>query len=148
MSKLYGLLDALETSVMEGKKVPLSEKVILNQHEILMLIDKIRLTIKSDGEVISDSVNVKQRGQFEDLHATSVTYSEQEKRDSRTLIQQAKDDAHNIKKGSNEYADFVFANLQLTMTKVQRNLAKIQTTIDNGRDMLQDKLSDIEKGKK
>ena len=48
MSEVLGLIDALEASVLEGKKIPLTEKVVVSEVSLLEIIDKIRLVIKSD----------------------------------------------------------------------------------------------------
>ena len=42
MSKLLGLLDVLESKILEGKKVPLTEKVMVDEDEVMSIIDKIR----------------------------------------------------------------------------------------------------------
>ena len=145
MSKIDGLLDALEATVLEGQRIPLTGKVVLEVDKVLSLLDKVRLTVKSSGGVVESNVDVKRKSQLEMLKSADVSVSNEDLQQAHSFIDQARQDASKIKKGSNEYADYVFANLQLTMTKVQRNLSKIQTTIDNGRDMLQDKISDAEK---
>ena len=145
MSKLDGLLDAMESMILEGKRIPFSGKVVLEEEQLLGLLDKIRLTVKSSGGVVESNVDVKRKTQLEMLQSTDVSVSNEDLQTANSLLDQARQDADKIKKGSNEYADYVFANLQLTMTKVQRNLSKIQTTIDNGRDMLHDKLPEVDK---
>ena len=146
MSKIDGLLDAMEATILEGNSIPLTGKVVLDQEKLLMLLDKIRLTVKSSGSVVESNVDVKRKSQLEMLQSSDVSVSNEDLQSVNTLLDQARQDSEKIKKGSNEYADYVFANLQLTMTKVQRNLSKIQTTIDNGRDMLHNKLPDVKKG--
>lgn len=145
MSKVDGLLDAMEATILEGKRIPMTGKVVLDEQKLLMLLDKVRLTVKSSGGVVESNVDVKRKTQLEMLKSADVSVSNHDLQQANTFLEQAKQDATKIRKGSNEYADHVFANLQLTMTKVQRNLSKIQTTIDNGRDMIQDKITDVDK---
>ena len=46
MSKLLGLLDALESVILEGPKVPLSNKLLVSEERVSEIIEKIRITIK------------------------------------------------------------------------------------------------------
>jgi hypothetical protein len=49
MDELLGLLDTLEASILDGKKVPFSDKVVINERLVLTILDRMRLAIKSDG---------------------------------------------------------------------------------------------------
>ncbi len=49
---------------------------------------------------------------------------------------QAIQKANKIKDGANDYADYVLANLQLTLTKMQKNLIHLEKNIDSGRQIL------------
>ena len=63
MSKLLGLLDVLESKILEGKKVPLTEKVMVDEDEVMSIIDKIRSVLQSD-DVIQNNIQIKPVNEF------------------------------------------------------------------------------------
>ncbi|HTY14057.1 MAG TPA: hypothetical protein VMD02_07760 [Candidatus Omnitrophota bacterium] len=52
MMKILGLLDTLESVVLDGFKIPLTKKTMVNEEQLLKIIDKIRL-VASGGDEFS-----------------------------------------------------------------------------------------------
>ena len=46
MSEVLGLLDALEAVILDSKKVPLTDNVIVNEQKLIDIIDKLRTVVK------------------------------------------------------------------------------------------------------
>ena len=43
--EILGLLDTLESMILDGTKIPLTKKILINEDKILAVIDKMRLVI-------------------------------------------------------------------------------------------------------
>jgi len=133
MNELLGMLDALEAIILDAKKVPLTEKVIVEEARVIDVIDKIRSFVKSKGDVIKEKVEydtINEETQIEKPLSNQVDASEVEKELEK---------ATKIKKGAQDYATFILSNLQLTVTKMQNNLIKLEKNIESGRDMIDKK---------
>ena len=133
MNELLGMLDALEAIILDAKKVPLTEKVVVEEARMIDVIDKIRSFVKSKGDVIKEKVEydtLNEEIQIENAESKQVDASEVE----RELAKATK-----IKKGAQDYATFILSNLQLTVTKMQNNLIKLEKNIESGRDMIDKK---------
>jgi len=131
VSKILGLLDVLESNVLEGKKVPLTEKVMVDEKEIINIIDKIRSVVQSE-DVIQHNIQVKPVDEFKAMQ-------QQEKADIQTNSEIEK--AKKIKEGAQEYAQYILSNLQLIVTKMQNNLVKLEKNIEGGRKVIDERNS-------
>ena len=129
MSKLLGLLDALESEIVDGKKVPLTEKVMVEEQDVMAIIDKMRAVIQSD-DVIKQNIQVNTTSE---LSSTP---------DQATIKEQTSNDlekAKKIKEGAQEYAQYILSNLQLIVTKMQNNLVKLEKNIEGGRKIIDER---------
>jgi len=115
MMEILGLLDTLEATILSGKKILLSDKVILEETKLLEIIDKIRLLLKSDEGLARRTL---------DKSAKKNVYTE------KGIISKAQRESRLIREGANKYADEVLASLLSTVLKLQR-------TLKNGRDRLE-----------
>ncbi|MGE4169190.1 MAG: hypothetical protein AB7F28_00535 [Candidatus Margulisiibacteriota bacterium] len=129
MNELLGLIDALEATVLEGSKIPMTGRVMLDEHHILSIIDKIRLTIKAGGSV-RDNVELH-------LQEDEILETENPENTVNHALKEAKKQAFVIKKGANDYADQVLAQLQLVVTKFQKDMIRFENNILSGREVLQ-----------
>lgn len=139
MSKLLGLIDVLESIIDEAKSVPLSTKVIVDEQEILAICEKIREVIKSE-EVIENTIEVKDTQQG--AHSSFQTDVSDKKKDVSSTDEWIKEELKKIKKiknGADDYAEYVLSNLQLTVTKMQNNLIKLEKNIESGRKVIEEK---------
>ena len=125
MHEVLGLVDAIESLILESKKIPMTEKVIIEEQEILKLTDKIRLVIKTNGSVIKQSV---------DLNATATQVQPPQ---SKIEIEQ--NEVKEMKEGADQYADYVFSNLQLMLSKMQNQMIKLEKTIESSREIIKKK---------
>ena len=139
MSKLLGLIDVLESIIDEAKSVPLSTKVIVDEQEILAICEKIREVIKSE-EVIENTIEVKDTQQG--AHGSFQTDVSDKNKDVSSTDEWIKEELKKIKKiknGADDYAEYVLSNLQLTVTKMQNNLIKLEKNIESGRKVIEEK---------
>ncbi|RAP29844.1 hypothetical protein DID78_03110 [Candidatus Marinamargulisbacteria bacterium SCGC AG-343-D04] len=132
MNKVLGLLDTLESTVLESKKIPMTDKVIVVETQLIDIIDKIRLVIKSDGDAVENMIDIKKEQQYKEVSYKRVGNSEDE-------LNKAK----KIKKGAEEYANYVLTNLQLAVTKMQTNLIKLEKNIESSRKVIDEKNKSI-----
>lgn len=124
-NKLLGLLEVLESTIVDGKRVPLTQNVIVNEPAIIDILDKFRLVIN----MIDENSPVKEPVKIDAQQA---------------LGQRPEDEAKKIKEGANEYAHYILSNLQLTVTKMQHNLVKLEKNIESGRNMIEEKAGPIQ----
>ena len=130
MSEILGLLDALESVVLESKKIPLTENIILEERKVIDLIDKIRITVNSNGNNVRKTVDINEESsnQSDDIVIDRLKPAQKES----DILEEAK----KIKEGASEYAEYVLTSLQLTITKMQNNLIKLEKNIESGRNII------------
>ena len=133
MNEVLGLLDSIEATILEGKKIPLTDKVVLEEPVILSLIDKVRLVIKSNGEAAKSFISTDKTT----LDKPLSTKAQSSNSNDTKIKQDALEYAHKIKSGANEYADFVLSNVQLMLTKMQKDMVRFDQNLENGREILE-----------
>ncbi len=121
MNDILGMLDTLDAFVATASRVPFSDKVLIEPHRIRDLIYKIRDTI------ISYQQEAPLPQSFSDSVENPVSG------EAITTIEQAK----KIEKGAKEYAQQVLASLQLVLSKMKKDLIKLEKNIDSGRTLLE-----------
>ena len=134
MSELLGLIDALESHILESFKIPMTDKVVLTEAQLLQFIDKIRISAKN-GDTARLAVDVQLSSEEQAKERIKAEFEGHVKNKFDSEIQ-AMQKANKIKDGANDYADYVLANLQLTLTKMQKNLIHLEKNIDSGRQIL------------
>lgn len=138
MNDVLGLIDALEASVMDAKKMPMTDKVMLNQKQVLALIDKLRFLVRNR-DAARKAVDLSGNTEA----STNVQSQSNEKpviaNAGIEVILKAKREAKEIESQSNEYADNVLAQLQLLVTKLQKNLIRLEKNVEDGRSVLEEK---------
>ena len=55
--EILGLLDTLESMILEGFKIPMSKKTVINEEKVLQVIDKIRLVSQGGGEFVKKALD-------------------------------------------------------------------------------------------
>jgi len=113
--QILGLLDTLESIILDGFKIPLSRKVVLNEDQLLSIIDKMRLLI-SGGE------GLVKKDKKEPEAVLSAEAPSAEKGKGPEILEQAYQIAREIREGADKYADEVLANLELSTTRVLRTI--------------------------
>ena len=125
--EILGLLDALESLVLDGFKFPLSRKVMVDEERVLSLIDKIRLVAQSGGGVAKKAAagevlrSVSANRELPQELAAKIT-GEAGGNEARSveIVQQAYQIAKEVRFGADKYADEVLANLEGTAARVLR----------------------------
>lgn len=107
MMQLLGLLDTLEATILNGKKVMMTDKVMVNEGQLLEIIDKIRGVIKSGGNAAKQAI---------ERVSSNDVFNE------KTILSKAQREARLIKEGANTYADETLSNLLATVLKLERSL--------------------------
>ncbi len=136
MNELMGLLDSLEATILEGKRIPLTDKIMLEEKKILSLVDKLRLVLKSNGSIVKRSVDQSRKEEAQKTKSDSAIPGRVPEQ-MEDLLAQAHVEAEKIKDGAKEYADYILANLQLLVTKMQKNLIKVEKGIEDGRHLIE-----------
>lgn len=121
MNNILGLIDGLEAAILDSKKIPFTDKFIIEEKIILHLIDKLRLAAK-DNTIILQTIDI-------DAKETSSESAFKQKAFNETDLQ-------HLKKEAESYAKDVLGHLQLTITKLQQKLGHLEKTLENGRERL------------
>lgn len=131
--EILGLLDTLESIVLDSSKIPFTKKVMVNEEELLKVIDKIRLVVQGGSDVARKAIGSKGQEMMEKVSSPeSLTAKPISDNKAAEVIEQAYQLAKEIRDGADKYADEVLANLEATSTRILR-------TIKAGRDRLQGK---------
>ena len=124
MNDILGLVDCLEASILDSRKLPFTDKLIIEEKVILQLIDKLRMAAK-DKNLIRNTVDIDQDSNIS--NQTKPNTSDFVQVDAETL---------QLKKEAENYAQDVLSHLQLTVTKLQQKLMHLEKTLEMGRQRL------------
>jgi len=119
--KVLGLLDTLESVVLEGFKLPLTKKVMINEEQVLKIIDKIRLVLQG-GDEFQKTEKVEKKMEVATSAIQSEGLPETDRGKATEIVQQAYGLAKEIREGADKYADEVLSNLELSTTRVLRTI--------------------------
>ncbi len=125
--EILGLLDTLESQLLDGFKVPFTKKVMVNEEKILSIIDKMRLVIQG-GEGMAQEAIVSKNSPHESFKTrdedTRIAMEGKPVEESKAVdvLQQAYQMAKEIREGADRYADEVLANLEATSTRILRTV--------------------------
>jgi hypothetical protein len=136
MNEVLGLIDSVEATILEGKKVPFSDKVVLDERKLLILIDKLRLVIKNDPSMIRRSIETSGMVSDSVIAAQTPVVIETPVGIHPDVLRQAEEESQRVRRSADEYADNVLAHLQMVVTRAQKTLIKLEQSIDSGRDHL------------
>ncbi|MEA3494391.1 MAG: hypothetical protein U9R38_08450 [Candidatus Margulisiibacteriota bacterium] len=137
--EILGLLDTLESMIMDGSRIPFTKKLIVNEDKILAVVDKIRLVVQGGGGFAKEAITGKpipaEKAQAEaeaprqSSGQAQVHASPPEGGEAVEVLQQAYQMAKEIREGADHYADEVLENLEATSSRILR-------TVKAGRDRL------------
>ena len=146
---IMGLIDRLEDIIANGRKVPLTGSVMLQEQKIYEVIDELRAALPE--ELKQARWIVKERQEMIDeadkeanriieearQHAESLADEKEivklAQRRANELIEAAQAREREIRLGAEDYADEMLANLEV-------NLGKLLSAVQRGRDRLQGRL--------
>ena len=147
------LVERLDSLIANGKKLPLTNNVVLDQNHALSLIDELRVAvpeevraakrINSEGERImdkaqeeADRIIAKAQEQAAFLiDERGLTHSAEE--ESRRILAKAEDDASEVRRGADEYAVSVLVGLEGDVVKTLQSIKKGIALLDERRATLQ-----------
>ncbi|MBT5856441.1 hypothetical protein HOH87_07415 [bacterium] len=144
MDEILGLVDAIEAAIHDAKKVPLSNKIMIEEVRMTSMVQKLRKMVKraqeqqyQNEELAAKVMPVTDIRPEVDLNPQPIDdkvsgeLTEVEEREAQR-------NAQGIKRGANEYADQILSRLQLSVTKLQKNLVRIDKNIDEGRKLIEE----------
>lgn len=124
--EILGLLDTLESLILDGTKIPLTKKVVIDENKVLALIDKLRLVCQGGGGLAKEAIVSRTAAKTEEEKIAAETPElEGRSRDEAKaveVLQQAYQMAKEIRDGADKYADEVLANLEATSTRILRTI--------------------------
>jgi hypothetical protein len=147
------LVERLESVIAGGKKLPLTNSVVLDQNYALSLIDELRVAvpeevraakrINSEGERIMDKAQdeadriiarAQEQAAFliDERGLTQAALDE-----SQRIIAKAENDAQEIRRGADEYAVTVLVGLEGDVVKTLQSIKKGIALLDERRADLQ-----------
>ena len=135
MSEILGIIDAIEAAIMDGKRLPFTDKVVIHEGQLLMLLDKLRIVAKNDTNMVRKAVQIGGLPEEEDITSLPSILSHSPD------LSKAHTDALRIREDAAIYADNVLAHLQLLVTKMQKNIIKLEQNLESGRTMM-DRIAD------
>ncbi|MDP2211368.1 MAG: hypothetical protein Q8J63_06510 [Candidatus Aquicultor sp.] len=146
---ILGLIDRLEDIIANGRKVPLSGAVVLQEQRMYEIIDELRAAlpeelktarwiVKERQEMIDEADKEAERVIDEARLRAEEMLKEKEivrlaERRANDIIEAAQAREREIRLGAEDYADEMLANLEV-------NLGKLLTAVQRGRDRLQGRL--------
>jgi hypothetical protein len=132
--EILGLLDHLESIVLDSAKIPFSKKIMVDEDKLLTVIDKIRMVLQGGNDYAKKAIGKSEEqsgGQAElTIEAAEAERRPQAESKAVEVMEQAYKMAKEIREGADKYADEVLANLEATSTRVLR-------TVKAGRERLE-----------
>lgn len=140
--EILGLIDSLESLILDGFKVPMTKKTLINEEQVLELIDKIRLVAQGGSGFAKERIDKDRvKPSMETIESPNIQTREPvvsqepltDKAKAAEIIQQAYQIAKEVREGADKYADEVLSNMELTSTRVLRTIKagreRLQTTV-------------------
>ena len=143
--EILGLLDTLESMVLDGFKIPLTGKTMINEEKVLNLVDKIRLVVEGGQDFAKKAIGMEGQAnndnkfKFQKEEAVNAPSTPQEDMQLKVneVMEQAYQIAKEVRYGADKYADEVLSNLETTTMRILR-------TVKAGRDRLVKDNSDVD----
>jgi len=133
--EILGLIDTLESMILEGFRIPLSKKTVIDEERVLLVIDKIRLVVQGGGDVVRTKIGMRSAVATQPRQETidsAVARKELERvkeniphalasdEKATEVIENAYKIAKEVRMGADKYADEVLSNLEATSSRILR----------------------------
>lgn len=151
MLDIMSLVDKLEDLIAEGKKVPLTSSVMVNEQKIYDIIDEIRASfpdeikqarwiVKERQEMLDEAEKeanrlIEEARQKAEGMAAETEIVKLAQQQASEIMNNARSQEREIRLGAEDYADEMLANLEV-------NLGKLLAAVQRGRDRLQGKTAE------
>jgi cell division septum initiation protein DivIVA len=143
---LVELLDRLEGTIEDSRKMPLTNKVVVDAYDVLELLDKIRISLPDEVKKAEELLKEREKivadatREAENLRGSASEYlksmvSEEEvvkaaEKESEKIIEEAKREAEGIRRGASQYAREVLSkldeNLDRALQVVRRGVEELE----------------------
>jgi cell division septum initiation protein DivIVA len=153
MDILY-LVDRIEAILHSGHKLPMSSKVVVDEHEVMDVLDQMRVVVpeeiktarrlNQDRERITQQAEaeaariVKQAEERLDELVQQHTIVQHAERRAEELLTRADGQAEEIRAGADQYALDVLraldAHMKKTMDTIQRGIVTLEDSISQAQD--------------
>ncbi len=146
---IMALIDRLEEAITEGRKVPLSSMVMIDEEKIFEIIDEMRATLPDELKqarwIVKERQDMLEEAEKEAQQIIEAAKEEAKKiasesevvklaeKQASEVIEAAKAKEREIRLSAEDYADEMMANLEV-------NLGKLLSAVQRGRDLLQGKM--------
>ena len=143
------LVERLESIIANGRHLPLTNNVVVDQAAALGLIDELRVAvpeevraakrINSEGERIiekaqEEAERILARAQEQAAFLIDERgLTQQAEAESRRIVGEAQDDADDVRRGADEYAVAVLVGLEGEVVKTLQSIKKGITLLDERR---------------
>ena len=131
--EILGLIDALESTILSAPKLPLTNKIIIDEEKLLSILDKIRLVAKNGEHIIKENISVSKKIQKEKDQVKTNNAAALNNNEDLDVYQKQ---ANEIMQQADDYASDVLEKLHLTVLKMQRNLTRVEKTIEGSKQAL------------
>jgi cell division septum initiation protein DivIVA len=142
-------VERLESLIANGKRLPLTANVVVDQNEALRLIDELRVAvpeevraakrINSEGERIIEKAQEEAEriiGRAQEQAAFLIDergLTEAAEQESRRIVARAENDADEVRRGADEYAVSVLLGLETDVSRTLQSIRKGIAVLDDRR---------------
>jgi cell division septum initiation protein DivIVA len=143
---LVELLDRLEGTIEEGKRMPLTNKVLVDAYDVLEILDQVRISLpdevkkaeellKERDKIISEATREGQSlresaGEYLKSMVSKEEVVKAAEIESKRIVDEAKLEAEDIRKGASQYAADVLSkleeNLDRALEVVRRGVEELE----------------------
>lgn len=145
--EIFTLLETIEEILENSRKIPFSQKHIVDKDEILDIVKEIRLKLpdelkqakwvkeertriiqeaQKEGEDIVKEAENRIIAMIDEHEITRKAYDEKQR-----ILDTASDMAKEMSEGTKEYADNILAEIEDTIETLKNNINAAQATIDS-----------------
>ena len=129
------LIDEIEDVLAEGRRIPFSNRLMVDEERLLDIIDRMRVAIPEETKQARRIVQEQERLLSEARERVQQALSEQGllvavEEEQQRLLDQAEQDAAAIRAGADEYARNVLEELEDRLNKVLGSVRNGLGTLD------------------
>ena len=156
--EIFTLFDTLEDILDKSKKLPFTDKSIIEKEEILEIMKEIRLKLPDElkqakwikeerGRIIAEAQKeaddiVKEAenriiAMIDEHEITKKAYEQKTK-----IIETANEMSREMSKGTKDYADNILGDIETTILNLSETITNVEATIQNALDTIKNNRSE------
>lgn len=157
--EIFTLFDTLEDILDKSKKLPFTDKSIIEKEEILEIMKEIRLKLPDElkqakwikeerGRIIAEAQKeaddiVKEAenriiAMIDEHEITKKAYEQKTK-----IIETANEMSREMSKGTKDYADNILGDIETTILNLSETITNVEATIQNALDTIKNNRSEL-----